>query len=104
MPRKFGKVVKQARQARGETLREVAKDIRWPSKRPICLSTLQYIETGVKEDLTDSMIEQFASRLDLDRLWLYYCANMWPPEMRDMDQDAATQILQFCGKLTERAA
>ena len=88
MPTKFGKVV---------------KDIRWPSKRPICLSTLQYIETGVKEDLTDSMIEDFASRLDLDRLWLYYCANMWPPEMRDMDQAAGVQALHFFAIAWRRA-
>jgi hypothetical protein len=105
-PLTFGKVIADARRAKGLFLKECALLIKKEDGRPISFQYLNDIEHDRRQPSSDHIIEQFAKKLDIPQDLLYHLARKFPADLNN--QADVNQILAawqaFREKLTQRAA
>jgi transcriptional regulator with XRE-family HTH domain len=106
MPLTFGRVIANARRAKGLLLKECAALIKKEDGQPISFQYLNDIEHDRRLPSSDHMIEQFAEGLNIPQDLLYHLARKFPTDLgqqADVDQILAAWQA-FRKKLTTKAA
>jgi transcriptional regulator with XRE-family HTH domain len=102
----FGRVIANARRAKGLFLKECASLIKKEDGQPISFQYLNDIEHDRRQPTSDHMIEQFAKHLGIPQDLLYHLARKFPSDLSEPDD--VEQILaawrDFREKLTPKAA
>jgi transcriptional regulator with XRE-family HTH domain len=83
----LGQVVQRARSRAQLSQREVAARILREDGQRISAQYVYDIEAGRRTPRSDLIVEQLASALNIPRQTVFYYANRFPPELREIEAD-----------------